>query len=194
MKIVLTFFMICSSASATTLGQYISTPGGTSVQKFEITSSKVEYEKRSNFFDAKKDLSLGKFTSVQKISSKEQNHLESTLAKIKTVDEILKKKSTSFNELSQKVPHESFFMLDDYRVSKQSDLYPELKNVYDSLASLTWKLETGVRLTDDYKTVIYTKDGKEISRQPFNFRFHCEKPEPPTQCMIKDYGILFLSK
>lgn len=194
MKLITLLFIFSTTASATTLGQYISTPDGTSVQVFQITSGRVSYDKRSNFFDKKKELELGKFSTNYKLSEKDQSKISTTLSKIKTVDELMKKKSSSFNDLSLKVPHESFLMLDDYRISKQSDLYPEMKAIYDTLLAQNWKQESGVKLSDDYKTVIQVSDGKEAGRDKFNFQFHCQKPEPPTQCMIKDYGILFLGK
>lgn len=194
MKYLILLFVLSTSVSATTLGQYISTPDGTSVQVFQISSGRVSYDKKSNFFDKKKELVLGKFSTTYKLTEKDQAKISSTLSKIKTVDELMKKKSSSFNDLSMKIPHESFLMLDDYRISKQSDLYPEMKAIYDTLLAQNWKQESGIKLSDDYKSVIQVKDGKETGREKFNFQFHCQKPEPPTQCMIKDYGILFLSK
>lgn len=194
MKWLFALTFISFTANSAILGQLISQPDGSSVQQFQISSNKVTYEKRSNFFDKKTDLSLGKFSTNYKVTDKEQNKISTTLSKIKVVDEVMKKKSSSFNDLSTKEPHASFLMLDDFRISKESDLYPEMKTLYETLAKQEWKQESGIRLSKDYKSLIQIKDGKEVSREPFNFPFHCQKPEPPTQCAFKDYGILYLPK
>lgn len=191
MFLLLTFFS--TQISAATLGQYISHPDGTSFQSFSLEKDKILYEKHSNFFDHKKDLRLGHFEPLKKIDvTLQKQKLERILAKIEEVDSFLKKKNTSFNELSSKKPHQSFLLLNKYRVTKDSDLYPELKKIYDELYGNEWKQVSGIKLSPDLKKVISIKDGKESSKKDFNMSFHCKAPTTPTVCGYKDLGILYI--
>ena len=194
MKLFLGLILLPTMVHAVSLGQYQSSPDGSSLQKFEIEGEKVSYEKASNFFDKKLNLSLGKFSSSYKFPEKDQTKLNATLTKVKDVDEFMKKKNSSFNDLSTKKPHNSFIMLEHFRLAQESDLYPEMKALYDSLAAQNWKQESGIKLSDDYKTLVKIHGGKEISREAFNFGFHCQKAEPPSVCFFKDLGILFVPK
>lgn len=193
MKILILSLLISGLAEATTLSQYISTPDGSSEQRFELTGKTAKYVKRSNFFDKTKSFSLGTFELNQPgVGDAELKALNRILAKIKTVDDFLKKKNSSFNEYSLKSPHDSFLILNEYRVSQKSDLYPELKAIYDKIQSFNWKQHSGIKLSDDFKTLTIIKNGKETSKEQFNFAFHCQKSEAPTICGYKDLGILFV--
>jgi hypothetical protein len=185
--------LFASSVSATTIGQYVSHPDGTSFQSFTIDKSKALYEKHSNYFDNKKDLSLGHFELTKKTDlAKQEKKLNSILTSIEEVDTFLKKKNTSFNELSSKKPHQSFLLINKYRVTKDSDLYQELKKIYDDLYQKDWKQISGIKLSDDLKKVISIKDGKKVSEEAFNMSFHCKKAVAPTVCGYKDLGILYI--
>lgn len=193
MKYLILAILFTTSLHATTIGQYISSPDGSSVQAFNVSARKIVYEKHSNFFDNKKDLTLGDFEMVGESALKEERaKLAEILAKVKTVDEYLRKKDSSFNDLSSKKPHEPFLVLDSYRITKDSDLYPELKKIYDTLAARKWKHVSGIKLSDDLKNVIKIENGKEVSKENFNLAFHCKKQEVPTVCGYKDLGILFV--
>jgi hypothetical protein len=124
--------------------------------------------------------------------SKELAHLDKKLTKIKSRDELLKKKKSSFNELSSKKPHDSFIFVENYRISQDSDIYPELKIIYDQLASKKWKQIPGIKLSEDLQKVLTIKNGKEVSKDQFNFAFHCKKSKIPTTCLYKDLGILYV--
>ncbi|WP_408098494.1 hypothetical protein ACJVC5_06160 [Peredibacter sp. HCB2-198] len=193
MKYLSLFILFSTSVGATTLGRYYSSPEGTSVQKFSLSKSSVIYEKRSNFFDEKPDNRLGTFeTSEAKSIKEDKQKLDAILVKVKTVDEFMKKRNESFNDLSMKNPHSSFFMLEDYRISQESDLYPEVKAIYERLSDLNWKQKKGIKLSEDLKKIIHVKDGKEVSNEIFNFAFQCQKSEPPSICSFKDEGILYV--
>lgn len=193
MKYLGLLILISTSLSATTLGRYYSGTEGTSVQKFILTNSSVTYQKQSNFFDQKSENRLGNFeTADGKAIKEDQKKLEAMVTKVKRVDEFMKKRNESFNDLSTKTPHASFFMLDDYRISQESDLYPEVKAIYDRLSEKNWKQKSGMKLSDDLKKVIQIKDGKEVSQEEFNFAFSCQKAEPPSVCHFKDAGILYV--
>lgn len=185
--------LLMSSAHATILSQYHSSPSGSSVQTFDIGKSKTTFEKASNFFDKEKSYRLGTFTTSKDQFKKEDlKKLEDILAKIKEVDTFLKQKDSSFNDLADKSPHKSFLMLDQYRISQGSDLYPEVKKLFDHFQKLNWKQESGIKLSDDLKTLTTIKDSKEVKSEKFDFAFHCKDQAAPTVCAYKDVGILFL--
>ena len=193
MKYLFLILLLSGQAYSATIGQYVSHPDGSSFQSFNLEKNKVIYEKHSNFFDKKKDLTLGHFELVKKEDlSKHEKKLKSILSKIKEVDTFLKKKDSSFNELSSKKQHESFILLESYRLTKGSDLYPELKKIYDELYQRNWKQVSGIKLSDDLKKVISIEDGKEKSKENFNMSFHCKAPSTPTVCGYKDLGILYI--
>lgn len=193
MKLLIFFTVFSSALNAATLGQYYSSPEATSTQKFSISNSKLSYEKRSNFFDKKNDYRLGVFEAPATQATKADNKkLEAISKKIQKIDDFMKKKGESFNDLSTKKPHASFFLLNDYRISQESDLYPEVKEIYERLYEQNWKLKKGIKLSDDFKKLFHIKDGKEVSQEAFDFPFHCRKAEPPTICGYKDEGILYI--
>lgn len=185
-------FLITLNAHAISIGQYISSPQGSSIQTFEVTKESATYDKKSNFFDKKKDFSIGTFRMQKGDVSQEFKTLSKALEKIKVTDEILKKKNSDFNALSTKRPHESFITIENYRISQDSILYPELKNVFDRLLEKNWKQESGVVVTEDLSSVVKYKKGKVEGKEPFNLPFHCDKNAPPTVCSFKDLGIIFI--
>lgn len=193
MKFLTAFFFLSLNLQAATISQYISKPEGSSAHVFEIDEKKFTQKKASNFFDTKKDYRLGTFTAVDKAKAKELNtKLDSIYAKIKEVDTFMKKKSSSFNELADNKPHESFLALNEYRVTQDSVIYPELKAIYDEVAKLNWQQEKGIKLTEDFKKLITIENGKEVKREEFSFRFHCKDPQPPSVCAYKDLGIIYV--
>lgn len=186
-------FFLVSSVRAATLAQYYSSPDGSSVQAFTVDSGGASYEKRSNFFDKEKSYSLGTFYLTKKaISAEDLKKIDEALVKIKKVDDFLKQKNSSFNDLSDKTPHKSFLLLNDYRISQDSDLYPDLKKLFDKFQSMNWIHKSGIKLSADFKTVTTIADGKEIKSEKFNFEFQCQKAVVPTICAFKDLGILYL--
>lgn len=193
MKYLILGLLTVTSVHATVLSQYISSPDGSSEQRFVLSKNSAKYEKRSNFFDKTKSFTLGEFQlSNDKVSADDMKKIDKILTKIKDVDQFLKKKNSSFNDFSAKAPHDSFIILDEYRVSQKSDLYPELKEIYDRLLAKNWKQESGIKLSEDLKTLTTIKSGKETSKEAFNFGFHCQKAEAPTVCGYKNLGILFV--
>ena len=82
--------------------------------------------------------------------------------------------------------------MDDFRITKNSNLYPELIEIFERLQKLEWKHESGLKLAPDYKTQSIIKDGKETSSGNFDFEFQCKHSKAPTMCIFKDVGILYL--
>lgn len=192
MKFFYLIFLI-NFAQAATLSQYHSSPDGSSVQKFTVTPQKALYEKKSNFFDKEKSYTLGSFTlDASKLSPEDLKRLDEVVKKIKAVDDFLKKKNSSFNDLADKSPHRSFMILNEYRISQDSDLYPELKMYFEKLQKMQWKQESGIKLSNDLKTITIIKGGKETKTEVFNLAFQCQKAEVPTLCAYKDLGILYV--
>ena len=192
MKYLWSLLLVCS-VEAATLSQYHSSPDGSSIQKFTVTAKKSVYEKSSNFFDQEKMYTLGSFSLKKStIPSEDLKKLEKILGKIQAVDKFMKTKDLSFNDLSDKTPHKSFLMLNDFRVSQGSDLYPELKMLFEKFQKLNWMQDSGIKLSNDLKTVATIKAGKVVKSEPFNFQFLCKKAEAPTICAYKDLGILYV--
>jgi hypothetical protein len=187
------FLVMIGNVYATTFSQIRSTPEGTSEQGFTISKTNISYVKRSNYFDSSKSLTLGEFgTSNAKAGLAVLPKLQEALVKIKQVDKFMRKKNSSFNEMSEKSPHEPYFLLDDYRITSGSILYKELEANFKKLESIHWKQKSGIKLSDDFKTVTKIENEKESSKTEFNFRLHCKNPQAPTICIYKDHGILFL--
>ncbi len=192
MKYLWSFLLVCS-VEAATLSQYYSSPDGSSIQKFTVTPKKSVYEKNSNFFDHEKMYTLGFFSLKNStISPEDFKKLDEILGKIQAIDKFMKRKDSSFNDLSDKTPHKSFLVLNDYRVSQGSDLYPELKMLFEKFQKLNWVQDSGIKLSDDFKTVTTFKGGKAVKSEPFNFKFLCQKTEAPSICAYKDLGILYI--
>lgn len=193
MKYFWSILLLTTSVHATTLSQYHSSPAGSSVQTFDIGKTKTSFEKASNFFDKAKSYQLGSFTiSKDKIQKDDLKKLEEILIKIRAVDTFLREKNSGFNDLADKSPHKSFIMLDQYRVSQGSDLYPELKNLFEKFQKLDWKQESGIKLSNDLKTITVVEDGKEVKSEKFDLAFHCKDQSAPTVCSYKNLGILFV--
>lgn len=192
MKSLIVIFFLSLSLEAATLSQYLSKPEGSSVHAFDLNDDKFMQKKASNFFDSKKDYRLGVFTTAEKSKAMELNtKLEVILEKIKEVDVFMKKKNSSFNEMADNKPHESFLTVNEFRVTKESVIYPELKLIYDELTNLNWKHDQGIKLSDDLKKLIIIENGKEIKREDFSFRFYCKDPVPPSVCIYKNLGIIY---
>jgi hypothetical protein len=191
---ILILLLLSFQLQAASLGQYISSPEGSSIQTITVNKNLAMFDKKSNFFDLKKEYSLGKFEAQSADLLEEEKVINSNFIKIKEVDDFLKKKHSDFNELSHKKPHESFLFIENFRISQASDMYPELKKAFDALQGKNWKHISGIKLTADLKYLVTVKGGKEISREPFNLPFHCKNDQPPTICSFKDLGIIYIDK
>jgi hypothetical protein len=136
--------------------------------------------KYSNYFDHRKDYRLGRF-------SLPSDKLESTDKKLKILF-----KSVSKTKDSPLKPHESFFILEGKKISKDSSHFTELEIILSQARENAWNLEEGIELSSDLKTKTIVKAGLNQSIRSFDFRFYCQKPVPPTYCKDKDYGILYV--
>lgn len=195
MKTLLFLTLFSFGAEAFTLSQYLSSPEGSSVQKLTLTPKKSEFMKASNFFDKKKDYTLGNFQLAKgAVSEADTKKVDEILVKIREVDTFMKKKNSSFNEMSSIKPHDAFLILNDYQISPKSTFYPELKAIFDQYTAREWKQISGVKLSEDLKQVIKVKDGKEISKEAFNLDVQCQPSSTLSICSFKSLGILFVEK
>lgn len=190
MKWILSLLLI-NNVSAATLSQYISNPEGSSEQRFELTKSSAQYVKKSNFFDNKKDYFIGTL-NLQTLPTSDFKTLEELSERIEVVDNLLKKKKSSFNDLSDKAPHASFFLVDHFRVTQKSDLYPEVKALFEKLQAHDWKEVSGIRVSEDLKELIYIEKKAIKKKEPFKITYHCDKAEPPMFCLFKGFGNLHI--
>jgi hypothetical protein len=181
MEVLLLFSLIFSfSAWATTLEKIHSATEGTSRIVLSIDKKMAQFIKYSNYFDHKKDYRLGRF-------SLPSDKLESTDKKLKSI-----LKSVSKTNDSPLKPHESFFILEGKKISKDSTQFMELEKILTEARENVWNLEEGIVFSSDLKTKTIVKTGLKQSIRPFDFRFYCQKPAPPTYCKDKEYGILYV--
>ncbi len=194
-----TILFILFSISLAQAGEIIfsierSTPLG--LDKIEIKEAESSFEilKTSNYFDAKDDFRLGKFSSTDKdIIKNIVTELGQISNELKQAEERLATMNSSFNELnSNKNPHEPFFKLDGFVIKKGSILHPRLEKVAFKINNLNLNLVDGVKLDQDRKNYVFFKNGKEVKKETFNARFFCESPKFPTRCLAREWGALYL--
>lgn len=169
---------------------------GLGLDRIELLESagNIVIKKTSNWFDEKVDHRLGEFQANNDLAI---GQIKSELAKIeaelKVADEKLISMGTSFNQLnSNKSPHSPYFKVSGYKVQEGSIHYPRLMEIAAQIQQLQLKLVDGVELEKGRKHYVFYKDGKEVSREPFNARFFCEVPRFPTRCMARQWGALYL--
>lgn len=191
-NLILILAFISLEAGAVTLSQNRSSNEGFSEQKFVLEKGKTSFEKRSNFFDKKKDFRLGTFSTNPKLSTKLKADLEDVSKTIRATDEFLKKRGKDFNSLTGQVHHRPYLMIDGFIVTEDSNQYKKLKDIFDRLQLQDWKQQSGVVLSKDFKTIEILENGKVKESEKFDFAFRCKSEKMPTVCGYKDLGILYV--
>lgn len=193
MKFLVLILLSLSSLQAATISHYIEKPEGTSIQSYELNNGEAVFKKKSNFFDTNRDLTLGEFvpTDNRGINIQEER-IQKILNQIKEVDKFLSSKNQSFNDLSPKSFHETAIVINNYRITKSSILYPEAEAVLESLKKRQWRQIAGVKVSADLKKLNFIEGGKQVKTEDFNFPFHCSSPTPPATCRYKDLGPLYI--
>lgn len=182
-------FLLPFQGQAFTLSQVKSTPSYLALQEFRFSGDSVFFNKASNFFDHKIEYELGSYrASLKSETRQDKAKLLAILAKLTAVDNYLREKNSSFNDLNRVSGHESYLMLDKFKIPQSSNLYPEVKVIFDHLRSVDWSVLKRVRLSDDLRR-ISDAGGKESL---FDMAEKCSSPQAPTFCFIKGYGVLFL--
>lgn len=193
------FILIClftlNAASAATLAKFRSSPDGTSSQKFLLEGEAPKFEKTSNLFDPKsKDYRIGvhslagKPAEFKKLMAKVDEYAK----KFKEVDEFLKTKNSSFNDVAGAVHHDSVILVDEFRIKPESKYYAELDQIFKKLQGMNWRLKTGFKLTENLEKVLEYKDGKEVKSSPYARDLYCQKAHPPTVCTFYGGGQVFV--
>lgn len=184
-------FITSVEVSAVSLTKFQSTPEGTSSQVFLVEETKATLDKNTNLFDPKLDFALGIFRRESLEDFKEVHRKLAELeGKFKIVDETLKKRKTSFNDISGKPGHKTILILGDYRVMPESKYYGELEVLFNQLQKLEWNLEEGYRISPDLSTVSVYKDGKVQKTEKYLKIAHCS--DDRTTCTYNLGGRIFL--
>ena len=195
MKYLYAFFLAFSfQASATTFGKYRSTPDGVASQKFIADKDVTKFEKTSNYFDlSDKDYSVGIYTSEdRKEFSELMTKVEEYSKKFQVVDEYLKTKGSSFNNVSGSPGHEEVILVNDYRIRKESKFYAELDGVFKKLRGLKWKQQKGYQVSQDLMKLMEIEDGKTIKTSPYARDLYCQRVQPPTTCTFYGGGQIYV--
>lgn len=195
MKLWCLIFLTLNSAYALEL-EKVKRDGATiHSQKFILTNSESTFIKSSNFFDQREDYRLGTFKLDPAKAEKTYSKLKDILQRIKVVDNVLKAKGRSFNDLSLKIEgHLASYSLDGFVIKKDSDLFKEVDDLFNKLSKREWELEKGILLGKDFKKLSYIEKSKTLKTEDFNLKFHCKAPQAPTTCKLKDYGYLLIGK
>lgn len=191
----LLIILFVSQVQALTLSKYRSTPDGAASQLFNLDSKKPQFEKTSNVFDPNSnDLGIG----IHELSSPGEEYkslvknLEGYAAKFKVVDDFLKTKGSSFNDVSGPPNHEAIIILNDYRIKPDSKYYAELDVVFKKIRSMNWRLVKGYRITDDLKKVLEINDGKTTKTSSYDKDLYCQKAQRPTLCTYYGGGQVYV--
>lgn len=176
MRILFAVLFGSLSVHAVTIEKYLSVPEGSLSHAFEFKSTELKLSKNTNYFDSIKSYAVGSFSAPAKGQEDLRKSLEDLLRKISSVDEVLKKKGTSFNEASKpKTAHVVIFRLNEYVIAPGSKYYQVLDETFNKLSNLKWKHVYGYEISKDLKTVKEIRDSKVNPGKKYNADFYCKK-------------------
>jgi hypothetical protein len=113
-------------------------------------------------------------------------------AKFKEVDDYLKTKGSSFNEVAGLLKHQAVILVNDFRIMPESKYYAELDGLFKKLQKLDWKLTKGYRLTEDLQKVLEIEEGKPVKTSPFARDLYGQRVHPPTICTPYGGGQIYV--
>jgi hypothetical protein len=195
MKIFILILFISLQARATTFGKYRSVPEGVDAQTFVATESDRHFEKTSNLFDPTgNDYSIGTFSLASGAAefTTLMKRVEEFSAKFKTVDDFLKTKDSSFNEVSGNSGHEVVILVNDFKVRPSSKYYKELDELFQKLRSLSWTQTKGFKVSENLKILEEFDGGKVIKTQPYAREMYCRNMQMPTVCTFHGGGEIYV--
>ena len=195
MKYFIISLLVSLSVNATTIAKYRTTSDGAASQKFILDAAEPVFEKTSNYFDLKQgDYGIGvhKLSQVNAGYKSIVKEIEEYSKKFKTVDEFLKTKGSSFNEVSGLIKHEAIILVDDYRIKPDSKYYAPLDALFKKLRAMDWKLSKGYRISSDLEKVMEFDQGKETTSTKYARELYCQKPLPPTMCTFQGGGQVYV--
>lgn len=175
MKIFFLGIFLSLNAGAVTLEKSLSLPEGKMKQTIEWDKEKLKLFKDSNYFDSPKAYRIGNFTAPIKGQQKTISSLEELLKKVEAVDEALKKKGTSFNQLSIPKAHVTIYRLNEFVIGPGSKYYQILDDHFKHLGKLQWKQIDGYEISRDFKTVKEFEGGKLKKTSEFASDFFCKR-------------------
>lgn len=175
MKILIFFLFFSFASHAITLEKYLSQPEGSMKQTIELNKKQLKLFKDSNYFDAKKSYRIGNFTAPAKGQSESIKTLTELLKKVEAVDGALKKKGSSFNELSTPKGHITIYRLNEYVIGPGSKYYKILDREFKNLNALSWKQVDGYEISKDLKTVKEFEGGKVKKSSEYAPDFYCKR-------------------
>lgn len=195
MKTFIALFFIAMNLEAASISKYRSMPDGVDSQKFILSEKEATFEKTSNFFDMKeKDYSVG-ISRLTNLNSEYQDTLkkvEEFAVKVKKVDDYLKTKGSSYNDVAGPPQHEVLIIVDDYRIKPESKFYTELDGLFNKLQKLDWKLTKGYRITPDLEKVLEIDKGEVVKTSKYARDLYCNKAQLPTTCTLHGGGQIFV--
>lgn len=194
MKLLILLFVSLPALGAVKFSHERSTGLGFDQVAIVEEAGKTVVKKTSNWFDQKEDYRLGSFAvEADKGLAAIKAELAEIEQQLKAADARLAESGTSFNDLNHnRAPHAPYFKVGSFKVIEGSVLYPRLTELAQRIEALSLNLVDGVELDKTRKFYVFYRDGKEVSREPFNARFFCEIPRFPTRCLARQWGALYL--
>lgn len=175
MKKILFLILIPLNSQAVTLEKYLSLPEGAMRQSIELDKKGLKLFKDSNYFDSEKSYQIGNFKAPSKGQENALKTLNELHKKVQTVDEALKKKGVSFNELATPKAHITIYRLDEYVIGPGSKYYKTVDEEFKKLNTLKWKQIDGYEISKDFKTVKEFENGKVKKSSEFASDFYCKR-------------------
>lgn len=195
MKYLFFSLLVVFSVEASTLAKYRTTTEGSASQKFLLDDKEPVFEKTSNYFDLKNgDYGIGihKLSEVSNEYKALVKEVHEYAKKFKTVDDYLKTKGSSFNEVSGLIKHEAIILVDDYRIKPDSKYYASLDSLFKKFRAMDWKLSKGYRISNDLEKVMEFDKGIETKSTNYARDLYCQKPLPPTTCTFQGGGQVYV--
>ncbi len=195
MKILIIILMYSLNTYASSITKFRTTPDGSAMQKFNLNPDKASYEKTSNFFDLDgKNYSLGllELTKLDTEYSNVLKELDEYAKKFTAVDDFLKGKGSSFNQVSGIIQHEAVIMVDDFRIKPDSKHYSSLDKLFKRLQKLEWKLVKGFQISPDLEKFMEFDDGKIVNTNKYARDLYCKKAQLPTVCTLHGGGQIYV--
>lgn len=194
MKYFIIALLVTFQASATSLGKYRSTADGVASQKFTLDGKVAKFEKTSNYFDLSgKDYTVGIFqTANEKAVSEQMAKVDEYVKKFEAVDEYLKTKGSSFNDVAGSADHDVVIHVNDFRIRKESKYFAELDAIFMKLRKLEWKQTKGFQVSPDLKNLTEIDEGKKVKTSPYARDLYCQKMQLPTMCTFHGGGQIYV--
>ena len=192
-KIIFVTLFVSSLSFGMTLSQSKSSEEGPIRQTFAFSKKELTWTKISNFYDQKKDLRLGTFTAKNNAQTKTlEAEVQKIKDQIKRADDLLKKSGSGFNQLNALAStHESSFELDQYKIVKNSELYPKVHRVFVDLQNIPYRQKDGIEIDSALKKLKKYQNYKLQSESKLDLKQVCHASETADHCDLKGFGLIY---